>query len=268
MYRSSMRWSARSLELALQTFQNRVKCYAPPHAILELGGTFGAVSGGLSDAATGQLGPRWVSARHPPCPWTRGSRIIDIMPDGKVWPMASTCSRSTAPGASTSRTTIPSRSYKPMVARRHRRHLDGQDWPSQRLAPRANRSHGCRWVSRAKCSASIPTASLTPMVRGPAADPRFARARSPPTSLPSLKPGAVGWLRHLRTVGRDRNWLRHGRGSGRTTAAVPPCQIDRRSRHPPTQTDRTGGTCGPAKRDWRGVAAEPARKWVIPTASP
>jgi len=36
----------------------------------------------------------------------------------------------------------------------------------------------------------------------------------------------------------------------------------------PTRTDRTGRTCGAPKRDWRGQAAEPGRKWVIPTASP
>ena len=41
-----------------------------------------------------------------------------------------------------------------------------------------------------------------------------------------------------------------------------------RSRYAPTQTDRTGGISGAAKRGWRGVAAEPARNWVIPTASP
>src|SRR6478672_10400812 len=65
---ASVRSSARSLELALGASLDRVKCYAGPHAMLELGGTFGVVSGGLSDAAAPQLGPRWVSARHPPRP--------------------------------------------------------------------------------------------------------------------------------------------------------------------------------------------------------
>ena len=57
-----------SLKLALEASPNPGQVLCWPHAILELGGTFGVVFGGLSDAATGQLGARWLSARHPPRP--------------------------------------------------------------------------------------------------------------------------------------------------------------------------------------------------------
>ncbi len=36
----------------------------------------------------------------------------------------------------------------------------------------------------------------------------------------------------------------------------------------PLKSDRTGGMFASAERDWRGVAAEPTRKWVVPTAHP
>jgi hypothetical protein len=36
----------------------------------------------------------------------------------------------------------------------------------------------------------------------------------------------------------------------------------------PLKSDRTGGKFASAKCAWRGVAAEPTRNWVVPTASP
>ena len=89
----------------------QVLCWA--HAILELGGTFGLFLGACQTRPPANWAQGGSPLDIPRARWTRGSRIIDIMPDGKVLADGEHCSRSTAPVAFTNRTTIPSRSYKP-----------------------------------------------------------------------------------------------------------------------------------------------------------